>query len=86
MGVYQRQSSGNTNSAGNRIIRSRTETLLKEAEHKMLFEILRIIQDVKTVASCTEKGNSWDYKLTVVDNCLVADSYPLDTVYVKVGE
>ena len=69
-----------------RIIRLNMDKLLKEEENQELFNTLKSIKGVQKVECITEDGNSWDYELQVVDGCLVADSYPLDTVYVKIGE
>lgn len=68
-----------------RVVRIVTKELLEEAMHKELYEALRKIEGVQKVEPLLEKGNSWDYELKVVDNCLVEDSYPLDSVYAKVG-
>lgn len=67
------------------VVRISTEALLEEGEHKELFAALREIEGVQKVEPFLKKGNSWDYELTVVDNCLVEDSYPLDSIYVKKG-
>ena len=67
------------------IIRVQTKELVEAKNHQKLYEALRTIVGMETVEAYQKEGKHWDYELKVVDNCLVADSYPLDSVYVKKG-
>ena len=67
------------------MIRVETKELLEAKNHQKLYEAFRTIDGMQTAEAYVKEGNHWDYELKVVDNCLVADSYPLDSVYVKKG-
>ncbi len=67
------------------VVRVKTKDLVDGKQNKRVYDTLLAMEGLQKIDSYLKEGNHWDYELKVVDNCLVADSYPLDSVYVKVG-
>ena len=67
------------------VVRVKTEDLVDGKQNKRVYDALLAMEGLQKIDSYLKEGNHWDYELKVVDNCLVADSYPVDSVYVKVG-